>query len=948
MVYSHLHLYTLTYRPALYFYMNKILPGIFILFILFSFQAQAQRKEIKGQIKDTDTDEPLIGISVMVKGTVIGVATDISGNFSLILNETLPQTLIISGLGFQPREIIIENNTPALVVNLKQMILSTAEVVITASRVEESDLTSPVAIERLSIRDLRESPAPNFFDAMEAVKGVQMTTISMGFKVPNTRGFANTSNSRFLSMVDGADTQAPGLGVSIANTVGPTELDIEGIEIIPGVSSAQYGMNALNGTSNMITKNPFLYQGLSVYQKLGMNHIDGKDFSPRLFTESAIRYAQAYKKWAYKVNLSYLKGTDWVADSNQELNTNVNPALSTMHNPASNPLNSYGNESPNRQILELADGNRFEVRRTGYFEKEIVNHDYGVSNIKLDGALHYKISNQTEASYVYRIGSTDAIYQRGNRIRLDNYRIQQHAFRINSKNYFIQSYITSESTKDSYNLRPMGENLDRAFKSDDQWFTQYADTYNHNIERGYTVSELHHMARENADAGRYMPGTAAFDAKLKELTHINDWDHGAQLLMQHKLFHVEGQYDFKEIYKPIDILVGLDYRNYEINPDGNSFTNPLSSDPFQQFFYGKTGGFVQLSKRLLNERLKIIGSGRWDKADYFKTQFNPRLAAVYTLNEMHNFRASIQNGFRFPNLFEGFSTVNNGGIIRYGGLEIMSRDKGLFENSYLLSSVEQFQRAVNKDINNGIAKNIAVIDNATLLVQTEYTYLQPEQIQSLDLGYKASLFNNKFYLDLDFYFNKYENFIDQVEIAVPRSGQISNTQGEINPAWFEMENNGLHDRYRMWTNSKSSYKNYGYSIGTSYNIYKKLIFSGNYSHATLYKLDRKDMGLETSFNTPNHIINLTVSDREVLTNLGYSISWRWQSEFDWNSPLANGTVGSYNTLDAQMTLKIPSKYASIKSGATNLLNHRYIQYVGGPEIGAFYYIALTMDMGIKR
>lgn len=925
--------------------MKKILPGIFILFLLFSHNVQAQRKEIKGQIKDSDTDEPLIGISVLVKGSSIGVATDLSGNFSLILNETLPQTLVISGLGFQAREIIIENNTPALVVNLKQLILSTAEVVITASRVEEDILTSPMAIERLSIRDLRESPAPNFFDAMEAVKGVQMTTISMGFKVPNTRGFANTSNSRFLSMVDGADTQAPGLGVSIANTVGPTELDIEGIEIIPGVSSALYGMNALNGTSNMITKNPFLYQGLSVYHKLGVNHIDGKDFSPKIFSESAIRYAKAHKKWAYKINFSYLKGTDWVADSRQDLNPNANPALSNIYNPASNPINSYGNEAPNRQLLEFEDGNRYEVRRTGYFEKDIVNNDYGVNNIKLDGALHYKILEETEVSYAYRIGVTDAIYQRGNRIRLDNYKIGQHTMKLKGKNYFLQSYLTSESTKDSYNLRPMGENLDRAFKSDTQWFAEYTDSYNQNLNNGYSLSQLHQLARERADAGRFLPGTAAFDTKLKELAHINDWDRGAQLLMQHKLFHLEGQYELADLLKPVDILVGLDYRNFIINPDGNSFSNPILSDPLKRFHYAKTGGFVQFSKKLLNERLKLIGSGRWDKAQYFESKFNPRLAAVYTVNEKHNFRASIQNGFRFPNLFESFSSVNNGGIIRYGGLEIMSRDKGLFENSYVLSSVDKFQRAVNSDINSGLSKENAVKENASLLVRNEYTYLIPEQVHALDLGYKASLFNNKFYLDLDFYFNKYENFIDQIEIAVPQSGQISNIQGEINPTWLEMENNLLHDRYRMWTNSQSSYKNYGYSIGTSYNVYKKLIFSGNYSHAKLYKSDSKDMGLETSFNTPNHIINLTVSDREVFSNLGYSVSWRWQSAFDWNSPLANGRVGSYNTLDAQMTLKLPHQFASIKTGATNILNNRYIQYVGGPQIGAFYYLALTMDMG---
>jgi len=293
--------------------MGKILPLIFVFVSLIAFQSIAQRKEIKGHVRDTDTNEPLIGMAVFIKGTGLGVSTDLDGNFSLIVGEPLPITLVISGLGFQQREIYIDNLTPAIQVNLKQVLLNADEVVITASRVEEAIMTSSVAIEKLTIRDLRESPSPSLFDAIEAVKGVQMTTISLGFKVPNTRGFSNTTNSRFLSMVDGADTQAPGLGVSIANTVGPSELDIESIEIIPGASSAMYGMNALNGTSNMVTKNPFLYQGFSLYHKTGLNHIDGKEFSPRLFTESAVRYARVYKdRWAFKVNFSYLKGqTGW-------------------------------------------------------------------------------------------------------------------------------------------------------------------------------------------------------------------------------------------------------------------------------------------------------------------------------------------------------------------------------------------------------------------------------------------------------------------------------------------------------------------------------------------------------------------------------------------------------------------------------------------------------------
>ena len=86
------------------------------------------------------------------------------------------------------------------------------DVVITASRVTEDISKSPVTIERLSRQEIYSSPSPSFYDALGNVKGVQMLIPSVGFKVINTRGFGNTTNVRFVQMVDGMDIQAPHLG----------------------------------------------------------------------------------------------------------------------------------------------------------------------------------------------------------------------------------------------------------------------------------------------------------------------------------------------------------------------------------------------------------------------------------------------------------------------------------------------------------------------------------------------------------------------------------------------------------------------------------------------------------------------------------------------------------------------------------------------------------------
>src|ERR1700710_2803060 len=83
------------------------------------------------------------------------------------------------------------------------------EVVVSASRTPEALRLSPVSIQVLNLSQIKLSPAPSFFDALEGVQGVQVITPSLGFKVVNARGFANTTNVRFAQLVDGMDVASP-------------------------------------------------------------------------------------------------------------------------------------------------------------------------------------------------------------------------------------------------------------------------------------------------------------------------------------------------------------------------------------------------------------------------------------------------------------------------------------------------------------------------------------------------------------------------------------------------------------------------------------------------------------------------------------------------------------------------------------------------------------------
>lgn len=391
------------------------------------------------------------------------------------------------------------------------------EVVVTASRVTESILVSPVSIQKVSSKTIALSPALSFFDALENVQGVHMITPSLGFKVLNARGFSNTTNVRFAQLTDGMDVQSPHIGGAIGNSLGPTDLDIDNIEILPGTASALYGMNTVNGLANFFTKNPFTSEGLSIQQKTAINHLNDSRSKARPFTETTLRFAKIIApKWAFKVNGAFTKGYDWIASDQTELNANANSSTQLFgnDNPASDPVNNYGNESSDRKTITLG-GKKYVVSRTGYQEADVV--DYNLQNIKGDVGVYHKIAPDAMLTYTYHFGLLDHVYQRANRFRLENYFVQQHGIQYQSISVQAKLYVNSENTGKSYNLRSMAENLDRSYKSDNVWYTDFTKGFNQAVTGGATVADAMRQARTLADEGRYLPGTERFNVQLSKL-----------------------------------------------------------------------------------------------------------------------------------------------------------------------------------------------------------------------------------------------------------------------------------------------------------------------------------------------------------------------------------------------------------------------------------------------
>jgi iron complex outermembrane recepter protein len=198
--------------------------------------------EISGTVVDAQTGSPLPGVNVTVSGRVIGVATGSDGTFSLNVSGEPPITLVISLVGYQRQEIeITQSLVSGLIIELEEQAILGGDVVVSASRVEQSILEAPVTIEKMDVIAINQTASDTYYKALANLKGVDVTTSSINFQIINSRGFNSTGNTRMVQLIDGMDTQAPALNFPIGNLNGPSELDIESVEFLPGASSALYG-----------------------------------------------------------------------------------------------------------------------------------------------------------------------------------------------------------------------------------------------------------------------------------------------------------------------------------------------------------------------------------------------------------------------------------------------------------------------------------------------------------------------------------------------------------------------------------------------------------------------------------------------------------------------------------------------------------------------------------
>ncbi|MBW1657846.1 TonB-dependent receptor [Flavobacterium quisquiliarum] len=916
-----------------------------LIMLLFSGISFAQNT-ITGSVTDGNK-QSIPGANVVVVGENSGTSTDFDGSFKLTTSSKLPFSLKVSAIGFESKTINVTSANQKVNVVLKDEETKLDEIVVSASRTPERVIESPVTIERMGLQEIKNTTAPTFYDGLENLKEVNFNTSSISFKSINTRGFATVANTRFMQLVDGMDNSSPALNFVLGNLIGISDIDVASVELLPGASSALYGANAFNGIMFMTSKSPFTNEGISVYYKYGQTSQDAAGTND--YNDFGIRAAKAFTKhFAMKANFTYMEASEWIAnDARSMTGGSVGHAMNQNYD----GLNIYGDE------VTTFIPNVGQVSRTGYREQDLT--DNKVQSMKADFSAHFKPwANDTEFILQYKIGTGSTIYQGANRYALKDFLMQQGKFEVKGKNFFGRVYFTSEDAGNSYDMRFAAWNVNRAAKSDQEWFTNYATAYQYaGAVMGTNANESAAIARNFADynvlpaqisfipqptgSARFEPGSAQFNSALKTVVANPDLTQGAKFIDHSKLYHSDVNYNFKDIIKWAEIQVGGSWRKYVMDSEGTIFTD--YDGPIE---YKEYGAYAQLQKKFLDDRLKFTGSLRYDKSQNFDGNISPRVSFVYSAgaSKNHNFRLSYQTGFRNPTTQDQYIGLDLGPFALIGSApENLDR----FQETVNVSAAGQAQghpatvnmsgqNAYNNAYTVASVQAFAASGSVGDLQIADIGLVKPEQVQAFEAGYRTVV-QNDLSVDLNAYYNIYNDFMNTARVISPYYGTVGT------PESYQALAFGDRRVYQVYTNTTAQISSFGFGAGLSKKVYKDFEVGVNYNYAQFNFNQADDPDFVAGFNTPKHRIKASLGNAKVIKNLGFNVNVRWNSEYLWESSFGDGMIPENTVLDAQVNYALPKWKSVIKVGATNLFGSDYLQVIGAGMIGQMWFASWTIN-----
>lgn len=602
---------------------------LFAVLFLITASAAAQNITISGNVQD-EKKQPMIGATVLVKGTTIGAKTDDAGNYSLSVPADA-KTLVISYVGYTPKEIAIKTNQGNYVVNvdMESNDVGLNQIIVSASKKKEKVLDAPASVSVIGQEKLERIVTTTPVEQLKTTPGVDIMRTGLVSSNVVVRGFNNIFSGSVLNVIDNRIGAVPSLRINAYQLTPVSNLDYERIEVVRGPASALYGPNASSGVVHIMTKSPLdqekkfmttvsMTGGFTVLDNKTkdvfgktMAYYNGSNISGNIINPELRHSGKLFDgKFGYKISGSYFQGQDYPVYDSRE------PYDNKFHE---NPDSPYAGDS----VLfgSARDGKVFTPDTLGY--KTDVNGNIIDSTLRLD-------IRRFKKDFSIRKYSADA--------RIDIRPIEDITLTINgglasTKNVELTGLGAAQGGGDGPGW--IYWYLQTRFR----WKNLYVQYFINSSDAGNTflIPQLSSSARNSYNS------SAPPDPYQVQL-----------LIDKSKLHVIQAQHSVAPIEK-LNFIYGVDV--LLTRPDTKGSINGRFEDKDN---LNQVGGYLQGEYEPL-KWLKLVAACRVDYNSIIKgVAASPRAAIVFKPKTGHNIRLTYNRAFDAPTTLNQFLDLSNG------------------------------------------------------------------------------------------------------------------------------------------------------------------------------------------------------------------------------------------------------------------------------------------------
>ncbi len=362
---------------------------------------------------------------------------------------------------------------------------------------------------------------------------------------------------------------------------------------------------------------------------------------------------------------------------------------------------------------------------------------------------------------------------------------------------------------------------------------------------------------------------------------------------------IDSELQYRHTIAGVKTTVGGQYRMYAPSSGGT-----FLDDKTQEISVDEAGGYVQLDTLLMG-KLRLAGAARVDTHSLYATQFSPKAAVQYEIADSQNIRVGYNRAFKSPTVLENFLRINN----------------------VLLGNRTGF-----------------IIKDGSGNTLSEIAPLSPEQVDALELGYKASI-GSKLYIDAVAYQSWYRNFISPLtSLANPTMGTFGFYADGTPTAEGTPQEGAL-----------STYMNFGRAqvrggdVGVDYRPIEKLTLSTSASVMQLGSFtNTNSLQKDLLLNAPTFKLRGSVQgDGLGLANSFWRVDGRYHNAYQfasgyWNSmTLLGGKVPNRGVVDVTLGYKL--RDITITGTVANLTNNKTPDVLGAPIPGRLAWLQVAYD-----